>query len=87
MQNLVQHCGRGVLAHPPYYPSVVPCDCWLLASVKEGLRGTQFESQDDVNTAVTASSHLLSEDEHTAASDRLPRRSEKSADSAGDCIH
>ena len=42
--------------------------------MKERLRGEGFESEDDTNTAVTASLHRLSKDEHRAAIYRLPHR-------------
>ena len=42
--------------------------------MKEHFRGEGFESEDDINTAVTGSLHRLSKDEHRAAIDRLPRR-------------
>jgi histone-lysine N-methyltransferase SETMAR len=29
MQNLVQHWGLEVLAHPSYSPNLTPCDYWL----------------------------------------------------------
>ena len=40
--------------------------------MKEHLRGEGFESEDDTNTAVTATLHRLSKHEHKAAIDRLP---------------
>jgi len=52
--------------------------------VKEHLACRQFESEDNINTAVTASSHCLSKNKYTAATDRLPHRWEKCMDSAGD---
>jgi hypothetical protein len=48
------------------------------------LVGKQFESDDDINTAMTASLHRQSKDEYRVAIDRLPHRWEKFADSAGD---
>jgi hypothetical protein len=66
VQTLVQNWGWEVLAHPPYSPGLASC---LFASVNEHLRGKQFESWDDVNTAVTASLYRLSEDEYAAATD------------------
>jgi hypothetical protein len=54
--------------------------------VKEHLRGKGFETEDDINTAVTASSKHPSKDEYRAAVDHLPRRWKKCADSAGDYI-
>jgi hypothetical protein len=52
--------------------------------MKEQLRGKQFESEDDINTAVNASLKRPSKDEYRAAIDRLPCRWEKCVDSAGD---
>jgi histone-lysine N-methyltransferase SETMAR len=75
-----------VLAHPPHSPGLAPCDYWLFACVKKHLRGKQFESKEDVNTAVTESLHCLSKDEYKAATDRLPHIREKSVDSVGDYI-
>jgi len=46
--------------------------------------GKQFESNDDINSAVTSSLHRQSKDEYRVAIDRLPHRREKCADSASD---
>jgi transposase len=86
VQNLVQSWGWEVLAHPPYSPDLAPCDYWLFSHVKEHLRGKRFDSEDDINAAVTASLKRPSKDEYRAAIDRLPRRWEKCVDSAGDYI-
>jgi histone-lysine N-methyltransferase SETMAR len=84
VQNLVQCWGWEVLAHPPYSPDLPPGDYWLFAHVKEHLRGKRFESEDDINTAVTAFLNNLSKDEYRAAIDHLPCRWHKCVDSAGD---
>jgi hypothetical protein len=73
-----------VLAHPPYSPDLAPCDYWLFSRVKEHLRGKQFQSEDNINTAVTASLRRVTKDEYRAAIDRLSRRWEKCVGSAGD---
>jgi transposase len=86
VQNLVQCWGWEVMAHPPYCPDLAPCDCWLFSRVKEHLWGKQFESEDNINTAVTASLKHPSKNEYRAAIDRLPPRWEKCVDSAGDYI-
>jgi hypothetical protein len=52
--------------------------------MKEHLREKRFESEDDINTAVTASLKRPSKDEYRAAIDRLPCRWGKCVDSAGD---
>jgi hypothetical protein len=54
--------------------------------VKEHLRGKGFDSEDDINTAVTASLKRPTADEYRAAIDCLPCRWEKFVDSAGDYI-
>jgi hypothetical protein len=75
-----------VLAHPPYSLDFAPCDYWLSSRVKEHVRGKRFQSEDDINTAVTASLKRPSADKNRAAIDRSPRRWEKCVDSAGDHI-
>jgi hypothetical protein len=59
VQNLAQRWGWEVLAHPPYTPGLVPCDYWLLARVKENFLGIRYESEDDINIAVTVSLHRM----------------------------
>ena len=59
VRNLLYRRGWNVLAHAPYSPDLAPCDYWLFARVKEHLQGKRFESDDDSNTAVTASLHCL----------------------------
>jgi hypothetical protein len=73
-----------VLAHPPYSADLAPCNYWVFAYMKEYLEGKQFESEGNINTAVTAPLHHPSKDEYRTASDCLPHRWEKSMDSAGD---
>jgi histone-lysine N-methyltransferase SETMAR len=86
VQNLVQRWVWEVLAHPPYSPDLAPCDYWLFSRVKEHLWGKRFESEDNINTAVTASLKRLSQDECRAAIDCLPCGWEQCVDSAGDYI-
>jgi hypothetical protein len=54
--------------------------------VKEHVWGKRFESEDNINSAVTASLKRPTTDKNTVAIDRLPRRREKCVDSAGDYI-
>jgi hypothetical protein len=72
-----------VLAHPPYSPGFDPRDYWLFSHVKEHVWGKRFESEDDMNDAVTASLKSPTTDKNRAAIDRLPCRWEKCVDSAG----
>lgn len=45
-----------VLDHPPYSPDLAPCDVFLFPKVKSALKGTHFQSVEEVK-AKTA--HLL----------------------------
>jgi hypothetical protein len=85
VQNLVQRWGWEVLHILPTLQispyMIIGCFC-----VKEHLQGKRFESEDDINTAVTASLKRPSKDEYRAAIDHLPHRWEKCVDSAGDYI-
>ena len=83
---MVQCWGREVLAHPPYSPDLALYNYWLFTRVKEHLQHTQFESENNINTAVTASLHPLDMDEYRAAIDCLSHRWEKCVDSASDNI-
>jgi hypothetical protein len=55
----------------------------VFAHVKEYLQGKQFESEDDINTAVTAFLHCLRKDKYKATVHRLPHKWEEHVDSAG----
>jgi hypothetical protein len=57
---------------------------WL--QVWKNIFGVNNLNRNDINTAVTASLHRLSEDEFTAAIDHLTPRWEMSVDSKGDYI-
>jgi hypothetical protein len=57
VHSLVQHWGWKVLAHSPYTQDLASSDCWLFSCVKEHLQDKQFESEDHINSAVTASLH------------------------------
>jgi transposase len=78
--------GLGGVGNPPYSPDLIPSYYWLFARVKEHLQGKQYESEDDISTAVMASLHHMKKDEYRAALDCSPHSWEKCVDSAGDSI-
>ena len=70
VQNLVELWGWEVLGHRSNSQDLAPCsDFWLFAHVKQHFRGKRFESEDDINTVVTATLYRLSRDEYRAAFD------------------
>jgi hypothetical protein len=40
--------GIPVLEHPPYSPDLAPCDLYLFLNLKSALKGTHFQSVDEV---------------------------------------
>ncbi|KAG5330336.1 SETMR methyltransferase, partial [Acromyrmex heyeri] len=42
-----------VLTHPPYSPDLAPSDYHLFTKLKESLAGKRFQSDEEVQTAVT----------------------------------
>lgn len=40
--------GTPVLEHPPYSPDLAPCDFFLFPKIKSALKGTRFESMEEV---------------------------------------
>ncbi len=45
--------GQRVIEHPPLSLDLSPCDFWLFSHIKSPLRGTQFQSLDALERAVT----------------------------------
>jgi transposase len=41
-----------ILEHPPYSPDMCPCDYDLFAKMKEPLRGTRYNTRDEIIRAV-----------------------------------
>ena len=45
--------GIKTVPHPPYSPDLAPCDFWLFPKLKENLRGSRFETIEEMKEAVT----------------------------------
>ncbi|XP_023288010.1 histone-lysine N-methyltransferase SETMAR-like [Orussus abietinus] len=43
-----------VLQRAPYSPDMVPCDFWLFPKLKRPLKGTRFQTREDIMAATTA---------------------------------
>ena len=51
-QEWLEKHGIETLPHPPYSPDLAPCDYWLFPTLKWGLRGRQFQTDDEVKKEV-----------------------------------
>ena len=45
--------GIKTVPHPPYSPDLAPCDFWLFPKFKKNLRGSRFETIEEMKEAVT----------------------------------
>jgi len=48
-----------VVRQAPYSPSMAACDFWLFPHLRTQLKGTQFESRDDIIRNMTAKLHTV----------------------------
>ena len=51
-----------MLEHPPYSPNMSPCDYDLFAKVKEPLRGTRYNTRDELIRAIGRSIRNINKD-------------------------
>lgn len=59
-QQTIAEIGCELLAHPAYSPDLAPCDHSLFPDLKNYLRGQRFQSDDEVNAAVSGALKVLS---------------------------
>ena len=48
-----------LIRQAPYSPDMAPCDFWLLSKLKMLLKGTRFESREDITRKVTAQLDMI----------------------------
>ena len=53
VSNYLTEMGIKTVPHPPYSPDLAPCDFWLFPKLKENLRGSRFETIEEMKEAVT----------------------------------
>jgi len=51
-----------VLDHPPYSPDLAPADDFLFPKVKSHLKGCLFDSNSDIQKAVTSTLNTIAKD-------------------------
>ena len=58
--------GIKTVPHPPYCPDLAPCDFWLFPKLMEKLRGSCYETIEEIKEAVTVIDTLTQEDFYEA---------------------
>lgn len=63
-----------VLSHPPYSPDIAPSDYYLFLSLKDFLRGKQFNNQGDLEDELEDYFHSRQPDFYKRGLEKLPKR-------------
>ena len=53
VSNYLTEMDIKTVPHPPYRPDLAPCDFWLFPKLRENLRGSRFETIEEMKQAVT----------------------------------
>jgi [histone H3]-lysine36 N-dimethyltransferase SETMAR len=61
-QDVLEEIGVELMVHPAYSPDLAPCDFFLFPELKNHLRGNRYQSDSEVNAAVSGVLKVLSKD-------------------------
>ncbi|KAJ4434037.1 hypothetical protein ANN_16356 [Periplaneta americana] len=86
VKDLLRRWQWEVLEHPPYSPDMSPCDYDLFAKVKEPLRGTRYNTRDELIRAIGRSIRNINKDGRADGVRRLPNIWQKVINKGGDYI-
>ena len=75
-----------ILEHPPYSPDMSPCDYDLFTKVKEPLRGTRYNTRDELTRAIVWSIWNINKDGRADGVRCLPNIWQKVINKVGDYI-
>lgn len=82
----IHECGFELLQHPPYSPDLAPSDFHLFRSLKDSLRGRQFDSDENVIKAINDWCDQLDESFFLDGVKALEHRWEKCVKLRGDYV-
>ena len=73
-----------IVPQPMYSPDLVPCDFWLFPKLKRPLRGTRFESIDEMKAKSKKALMAIPEKNYLTCFENWKRRAYKCISSRGD---
>ncbi|KAJ4430699.1 hypothetical protein ANN_19290 [Periplaneta americana] len=79
VKDLLRRWQWEILEHPPYSPDMSPCDYDLFTKVKEPLRGTRYNTRDELICAIGWSIQNINKDGRANCVRRLPNICQKDA--------
>ena len=59
MADFLTKHGIPVVRHPPYSPDMAPCDFWLFLKLKTPLKGSRFETREEIMRNATATLNTI----------------------------
>ena len=86
VQTFLAKHGIPVVRQAPYSPDMAPCDFWLFSKLKMPLKGTRFESREDIMTNTTAELKAIPKDAFQKCFQQWCDRWERCVKSQGDCF-
>ena len=72
-----------VLQQAPYSPDMAPCDFWLFRKLKKPLKGTRFQTRQEIMAATTAELNSIPKEAFSACFQQWRHRWEKCVESQG----
>lgn len=72
-----------ILQHPPYSPDLAPCDFFLFPKIKSSLKGTHFQTVDDVKMKTAELLKGLTENDWQHCFQEWQRRMQQCIDAEG----
>ena len=76
--------GIKTIPHPPYSPDLAPCDFGLFPKLKEDLRGSRYETIEEMKEAVMKVIDTITQDDFHGAFQKLLERYNKCIAVGGD---
>lgn len=78
--------GTPVLEHAPYSPDLAPCDFFLFPKIKSALKGTRFESMEEVKRKSAELLNALTKEDFQHCFDQWKKRMERCVARGGEYI-
>ena len=76
--------GIKTVPHPPYSPDLAPCDFWLFPKLKEKLRGSCYETIEEMKKAVMKVIDMPTQEDFHGAFQKLLDQYNKCIAAGGD---
>lgn len=84
IQNFLTKHSTPVVRQPPYSPDMAPCDFWLFPKLKMPLKGTRFQTREDIMQNATDHLRAIPKEDFQRCFQQWQKRWEKCVAAQGD---